>query len=55
MICCKKSFNYLKPDILTYYTHHIDEYIRCVKLWMMLSATNDVLSICEDVNDFECN
>ena len=26
-----------------------------VKLWMMLSATNDVLSMCEDVDDVECN
>ena len=26
-----------------------------VKLWMMLIATNDVLSICEAVDDVECN
>ena len=26
-----------------------------VKLWMMLSATKDVLSMCEAVDDVECN
>ena len=28
---------------------------QCVKLWMMLSATNDVLSMCEAVDDVECD
>ena len=28
---------------------------QCMKRWMMLSATNDVLSMCEAVDGVECN